>query len=49
MAPPPENIPDHDESTGLPGIRSWRTVYWAVAGIFVLWVGLLTLLTKLYA
>jgi hypothetical protein len=37
-----------DEATGLPGIRQWRTVYWIVAGIFVLWVGLLTVLTKLY-
>ena len=40
--------PDPDESTGLPGIRSWRTVYVVVFGIFLLWVGLLTWLTEAY-
>jgi len=48
--PPPENAPSpSDEATGLPGIRRWRTVYIIVGGIFVLWVGLLTLLTRLYS
>ena len=37
-----------DESTGLPGIRAWRTVYWIVFGIFVLWISLLTWLTQYY-
>ena len=46
MPLPPDN---NDETTGLPGLRSWRTVYWVVLGIFTLWVGLLTLLTELYA
>jgi hypothetical protein len=41
--------PADDESTGLPGLRSWRSVYLVVAGIFVVWVGLLTILTKLYS
>jgi len=40
---------NNDKTTGLPGLRSWRTVYWVVLGIFALWVGLLTLLTELYA
>jgi hypothetical protein len=40
---------NNDEITGLPGLRSWRAVYWVVIGIFVLWVGLLTVLTKLYS
>jgi hypothetical protein len=44
--PPPE--PD-DAATGLPGFRSWRAVYVFVLGVFVLWVGLLTLLTALYS
>jgi len=44
--PPPE--PD-DEITGLPGFRTWRSVYCFVLGVFVLWVGLLTLLTELYS
>lgn len=41
--------PLRDESTGLPGLRRWRWVYLAVLGIFVLWVALLTWLTRHYA
>lgn len=44
---PPET-PD-DNSTGLPGFRSWRGVYWFVLGVFAVWVGLLTLLTGLFS
>ncbi len=46
MKPDPEPL---DEATGLPGVRSWRTVYWIVGGIFVLWVSLLTWLTAAYS
>jgi hypothetical protein len=46
MALPPEI---DDNSTGLPGLRSWRAVYAVVLGIFVLWVGLLTWLTEYYS
>lgn len=45
MKPP---VPADDEATGLPGVRSWRAVYWIVFGIFVLWVGLLTWFTAAY-
>jgi hypothetical protein len=45
---PPESA-STDETTGLPGIRKWRTVYWIVSGIFVLWVFLLTWLTVAYS
>ncbi|HVZ63942.1 MAG TPA: hypothetical protein VG936_05080 [Lacunisphaera sp.] len=48
----PEEAPKpsaDDGSTGLPGFGSWRAVYWFVLGVFVLWVGLLALLTKLYS
>jgi hypothetical protein len=38
-----------DETTGLPGLRSWRAVYTVVLGFFVLWVGLLTWLTIAYS
>jgi hypothetical protein len=38
-----------DESTGLPGLRTWRGVYTVVLGLFVLWVGLLTWLTLAYS
>jgi hypothetical protein len=42
--------PDPDDATtGLPGFRSWRAVYLFVLGVFVLWVGLLTVLTRLYS
>ena len=53
---PSENAPGgrvppalSDESTGLPWPRTWRGVYLAVAGIFIGWVTLLTVLTKLYS
>ncbi len=41
--------PDEDESTGLPGVRSWRAVYAVVLGVVVLWVGLLAWLTHRYS
>jgi len=44
MTPPPD-----DETTGLPGLRTWRQVYLAVLVIFVLWVVLLAALDRLYA
>jgi hypothetical protein len=59
-APSPRNPPgpadesgrpssETDESTGLPGLRSWRGVYSVVLGLFVLWVALLTWLTFAYS
>ena len=42
------NAPD-DESTGLPGFRTWRGVYIFVLGVFALWVGLLAVLTRMYS
>jgi hypothetical protein len=46
---PEGRVPPSDHETGLPGLRSWRSVYVFVLGIFVLWVGLLTVLTKMYS
>lgn len=43
---PPEREP---ESTGLPLLKTWRAVYLVVLGAFVLWVGLLALLSRLYS
>lgn len=43
--PPAQPLP----TTGLPGFRSWRTVYWVVIGIFAFWVGLLTVLPRLFS
>ena len=34
---------------GLPGFRSWRSVYWFVLGSFALWVALLFALGALFA
>jgi hypothetical protein len=44
----PAPAPD-DETTGLPGLRSWRAVYWSVLGVFALWVVLLTGLTEKFS
>jgi hypothetical protein len=40
--------PDDDE-TGLPGLRTWRSVYWAVVVFFVVCVALLVLLSGVTA
>jgi hypothetical protein len=37
--PPPDAA--EAETTGLPGLRTWRAVYFVVLGSFVLWVVLL--------
>ncbi len=41
--------PRDDEYTGLPGLRTWRRVYLFVVIVFVAWVGLLTLLTRMFS
>jgi len=46
---PGGRVPPSDEITGLPGLRTWRSVYIFVICVFVLWVGLLTVLTRLYS
>jgi hypothetical protein len=38
-----------DETTGLPGFRTWRKVYILVLASFVLWVVLLLVLTMSYS
>jgi hypothetical protein len=37
-----------DESTSLPLLKSWKAVYLFVAGVFVLWVVLLTVLSRAF-
>ena len=39
--PAPRNVAEDVEATGLPGLRTWRGVYWVVMGCFVFWVALL--------
>jgi len=41
-------VPSDDDSTGLPWPRSWRGVYGVVLGVFLAWVVLLSLLTRLF-
>ncbi len=38
-----------DESTSLPGLRTWPAVYLVVVGVFVLWLVLLTALTRAFS
>jgi len=40
---------DATETTGLPGLRTWRSVYIGVLGILAFWVLLLVWLTEHYA
>jgi hypothetical protein len=40
--------PEEGEAPGLPALRTWRQVYVCVAASFVLWVGLLIALAKLF-
>jgi hypothetical protein len=48
--PPVETPPlDREELTGLPGLRTWRRVYFFVFGCFVLSVLLLLALTVAYS
>ncbi len=50
MKPDAPSAPDsHEESTGLPWVRSWRGVYAIVVGSFVLWVVMLTLLREWFS
>ena len=43
MKPAPEG-----EEPGLPALRTWRGVYWFVLGSFLVWVGLLVALARLF-
>jgi hypothetical protein len=38
-----------DETTGLPGLRTWTRVYLVVVGTLVAWIGLLALLTRAFS
>jgi hypothetical protein len=46
---PGGRVPPSDLETGLPGLRTWRAVYVCVLVVFVVWVGLLTVLTEMYS
>ena len=38
-----------DDAPGVPGFRSWRSVYWFVFGSFVLTVVALAVFSRVYA
>ena len=38
-----------DQGTGLPGLRTWRSVYTLVMIIFAVWVVLLVALTRAFS
>jgi hypothetical protein len=46
---PMPNVPSTDESPGVPGFRTWRAVYVAVAIGFVVMVIALTVFAHLFA
>jgi hypothetical protein len=41
--------PAEDEITGLPTLPTWRSVYWFVVVVFVVYVVLLTALSRIFA
>ncbi len=41
--------PSDDDKTGLPGLRSWRSVYIFVLGCFVTYIVLLTVFGRYFA
>jgi hypothetical protein len=49
MKPPPSDRPTNDESPGVPGFRTWRSIYLFVFVCFVLVVVLLALFSRLFA
>jgi hypothetical protein len=40
---------DDQNATGLPLLRTWRAVYWFVLVVFVLYVVLLTTLSRVFS
>ena len=38
-----------DDDTGVPGLRTWTQVYVFVGACFLVWLTLLTLLTRVYS
>ncbi|HTB63701.1 MAG TPA: hypothetical protein VK737_08935 [Opitutales bacterium] len=48
-AAPTNPTPAADEGTGLPGLRTWNAVYWLVVAEFVVTVGLLVALMRMFS
>lgn len=47
--PPPPPPPPNDEAPGVPGLRTWRGVYFFVLAAFIAVVIALTLFSRAYA
>ena len=39
----------NDDTTGFPGLRTWRGVYTFVLAVFAIWIVLLIALTRAYS
>jgi hypothetical protein len=48
-AKPPQSEASDDRDTGLPGLRTWRAVYWFVLAVFALVVIGLTVFSRVFA
>jgi hypothetical protein len=44
----PDPTPN-DDTTGFPGLRTWRGVYACVLAVFAIWIVLLIALTRAYS
>ena len=51
MSTPASKQPGESESetTGFPGLRTWRGVYLLVTVVFIVWVALLTALERIFS
>jgi hypothetical protein len=49
MKQPKSDPVDHDRSPGVPGFRTWKTVYLFVLASFAIWIALLIALTKSFS
>lgn len=47
--PPDSEKSSDDRDTGLPGLRTWRGVYWLVIAVFAAVVVALTIFSRVFA
>lgn len=47
--PPPDSPEPPDEAPDVPGLHTWRAVYWFAFLVFLGVVGALTVFTRVYA
>jgi hypothetical protein len=46
---PSSPIDPENDSTGLPGLRTWPKIYLLVVGLFFVWVGLMFTLERIFS